>query len=92
MKNAKLNNYEESIIGSLENNEWKTVAHFKQEIEKIEKYADYTLDNLLNINIQLNELDIIKLKKKSKDVGIHYKSLISALVHNFVTEKIRLTI
>ncbi len=92
MKNPKLNDYEKEIIDSLESNEWKTIDNFEQEKEKIEEYASHTFDNLLNINIQLNELDMIKLKKKSKDVGIHYQSLISALVHNFVTEKISLNI
>ena len=90
MENIKLDKYETDILKSIENEEWQTISDFEKNKKEFKQFATKSLDNLLNINIQLSENDIIKLKERSKDIGIHYQSIISALIHNYVTKKINL--
>ena len=39
-----------------------------------------------------SEADILKLKSKSIEVGIPYQTIINALIHNYATNKLKLTI
>jgi predicted DNA binding CopG/RHH family protein len=41
-----------------------------------------------NINIRINELDLAKLRKKAENEGIPYQTLISSVLHKFVSERL----
>ncbi len=41
-----------------------------------------------NINIRINEHDLAKLKKKAETEGIPYQTLISSVLHKFVSDRL----
>jgi predicted DNA binding CopG/RHH family protein len=41
-----------------------------------------------NINIRINEPDLIRLKKKAEEEGMPYQTLISSVLHKYITERL----
>ena len=56
----------------------------KNEIESIINAANKTR----NINIRISAYDIEKVKQRSAEEGIPYQTLISSVIHKFVTGKL----
>ena len=52
------------------------------------EYARNTIRKNKRINIRISEGDLIKLKAKSLEEGIPCQTLISSILHKFVTGKI----
>lgn len=82
----KLDEYEKEILASFANDEWVPVEDLEDEKERIAQYAKNT--NLKNkrINIRISEWDLIRLKAKSMQEGIPYQTLVSSLIHKYVTD------
>ena len=56
--------------------------------EKKEEYAQYAKVTYLKnkrINIRISEKDFIEIKSKSKEEGIPYQTLVSSIIHKYVT-------
>lgn len=90
MKNKKpdrLTKGEKEILESLDRNEWKSVIN-KSSRKAFTEYAQNTLVKDKRINIRMNEKDLKKLKAKAAEEGIPYQTLISSLIHKYVTGKI----
>ena len=80
---ANLNKFEQSI----ENNAGKFVplsAGEMNEVESIIKAANKTK----NINIRISAYDIEKVKQRSAEEGIPYQTLISSIIHKYITGKL----
>ena len=56
----------------------------KNEVESIINAANKTK----NINIRISEYDIEKVKQRSAEEGIPYQTLISSVIHKYVTGKL----
>ena len=56
----------------------------KNEVESIINAANKTR----NINIRISEYDIEKVKQRSAEEGIPYQTLISSVIHKYVTGKL----
>ena len=56
----------------------------KSEIETIIETANKTR----NINIRISAYDIEKVKQRSKEEGIPYQTLISSVIHKYITGKL----
>jgi len=41
-----------------------------------------------NINIRISEPDLIQLKKKAEEEGMPYQTLISSVLHKYITERL----
>jgi predicted DNA binding CopG/RHH family protein len=41
-----------------------------------------------NINIRISEPDLIRLKKKAEEEGMPYQTLISSVLHKYITERL----
>jgi predicted DNA binding CopG/RHH family protein len=54
------------------------------EVEKIINTANKTK----NINIRISAYDIEKVKQRSEEEGIPYQTLISSVIHRYVTGKL----
>ena len=83
MKGNKLNDYEKEIES--QGSEYISVSGRKrQRIESILERSKKTK----NINIRINEFDLQNLRKKSEEEGIPYQTLITSVLHKYVTDQL----
>lgn len=76
---------EQQLIESVESEEWKSIDNVANELKKAQQYAQNTFTQTENINIQLYQQDINKLQVKALHEGISYQSLISQIIHKYIT-------
>ncbi len=75
---------EQQLIESVENDEWKSIDDVANELKKAQQYAKNTFTQT-DIHIQLYQQDINKLQVKALHEGISYQSLISQIIHKYIT-------
>ncbi len=83
---------EEGILRDIEAGKYKTVSNIREEIKKAREYAKNTLNKRKNINIRLSERDIYRLKVKALEHGLPYQTLAATILHNFASDKIKITL
>jgi predicted DNA binding CopG/RHH family protein len=84
----KMNKEEKSILESVEKDEWKSVRGVKGKIKRYQKYAKATFRKDKRINIRISEKDLIDIQKKAIEEGLPYQTLISSVLHKFVTGRL----
>lgn len=87
MKNNKTT--EKEILESYERGEWKSVKDLHTEKSEYSRYARNTFLKKKRINIRISEKDLTNLKAKSLEEGIPYQSLISSVIHKYLSKKLR---
>ena len=87
MKNSN-DHDEEDILRSYEQDEWISVQDFKKLREEYAACAHNTFKKNKRINIRISESDLNRLKAKSLEESIPYQTLVSSLIHRYVTGKI----
>ena len=80
---AKLDKDEQAIEQSASS--YRAVS--KKEREKIEGVLD-RIRKTRNVNIRLSESVLEQLKRRSREEGIPYQTLISSVLHKFVTNRL----
>ena len=89
----KMDEYEIELLEAIENTEsFERVAHFEEELEDAKIAAKNFLQKSKNINIRIPEFDMLMLKRKSAELNIPYQTILSSLIHQYVTEKIKPTL
>ncbi len=81
----KLDNEEREILTSVEQGEWISVPDLEEEIQKYREIARATVRKDKRINIRISEKDLLGLKKRALREGIPYQTLISSILHKFLT-------
>jgi len=84
----KLNKYEKEILESYENDEWETVENAEQKKLRYAEHARNTFLKNKRINIRISEKDFIGIKTKSLEEGIPYQTLISSILHKYISGKL----
>ena len=79
-----LDQEEEDLMKSLEDNEWKTVKDLEQEKKVAITAARNTLKKDKRINLRLTQKDYQQIQIKAIEEGIPYQTLISSLVHKYL--------
>jgi len=79
MKTA-LDTFEQSI----EDNAEKFIPLSKTEMSEVETIIN-AANKTKNINIRISAYDIEKVKQRSAEEGIPYQTLISSIIHKYVT-------
>jgi predicted DNA binding CopG/RHH family protein len=80
---TKLDKYEKEIEQSA--NSYRPVS--KKDRNKIEGVLD-RIRKTRNVNIRLSESVLEQLKRRSREEGIPYQTLISSVLHKFVTDRL----
>jgi predicted DNA binding CopG/RHH family protein len=80
---VKLDKYEREIEKSADS--YRPVS--KKELRKIEGILD-RIRKTKNVNIRISETVLEELKKLSREEGIPYQTLISSVLHKFVTHRL----
>jgi len=79
----RLDEYEESIENEIIN----FTALSKEEKNKIEKIIDKENEKK-SISLRLRKYDLEKLKERAQQEGIPYQTLLSSLIHKFITDQL----
>ncbi|MCH8955758.1 antitoxin [candidate division KSB1 bacterium] len=84
---AKLDKMEKELSKSYENDEWVSVDNLESEKSKYQEIARYTIQKNKRINIRISEKDLNGIKLRAREEGIPYQTLISSVLHKFVSGK-----
>ena len=85
---TKLDKNEKDILESYENDEWRSVDKVKEKKSTYAQHAKNTFLKNKRINIRLSEKDFLDIKSKSLEEGVPYQTLISSIIHKYVSGKL----
>lgn len=85
-----LDSYEQELLDSVENGEWQSKPDLPQRLKTLQSHIKN--EKKRPISLRLSENDIYELKKKALEHSIPYQNLIQMVIHQFATDKIRLSI
>lgn len=81
--------HEKELIESVESGEWQPVKNFRSLKEKIELHASAELRKRARINIRISDRDLEAIKLKAVEEGVPYQTLITSILHKYITGKIK---
>ncbi len=79
---------ERDLINSLENGEWEDIEENEEYKLKAKKYAEATMKKDKRMNIRISERDLKNLKIKAMEEGLPYQTLVSMILHKYVSGKL----
>jgi predicted DNA binding CopG/RHH family protein len=85
-----LDEYENELLESVEHGEWVSKGNIDVRLKVLQSYIKN--QNKKAISIRVNENDIYELKKKALENSIPYQNIIQMLIHQFATNKIKLSV
>ena len=85
-----LDEFELDILKSVENGEWESKGNITERTCELQSIIKHQKKKA--ISIRISENDLYELKKKSLESSIPYQNLIQMLIHQFTTDKIRLSV
>jgi predicted DNA binding CopG/RHH family protein len=85
MSDLKLQPDELELLASYEKDEWQSAKNVKEQKEQYRVYARATFRKDQRINIRISEKDLLGLQKRALREGIPYQTLISSVLHKYVT-------
>ena len=89
----KLDKYELDLLEAVENTtEFTRVNDFEDELLEAKMAANNFLKKTKNINIRIPEFDILMLKRRSAELNIPYQTILSSLIHQYVTKDLKLSL
>lgn len=89
MKYIELDEEEKEILEAFNSGKLKSVPNLEQEKARYQAYAKAALDKTKNINIRISESDLLKIKALALQKGLPYQTLISSLIHQHSTGRIK---
>ena len=79
---------EKSFLESYERDEWQSVKNKKSEISRYQQIARGTFKKDSRINIRMSSKDIHAMQIKALEEGIPYQTLITSVLHKYVSGKL----
>ena len=77
------------ILRSVERGEWQPVLNAENEKKRYRGYAQTALRKDRRINIRISERDLILLQQRALEEGLPYQTLISSVLHKYVSRRLR---
>lgn len=87
MKN-KLNEEDAELLETIENEELQSISGLATAKNKYSEYAAQTLKKDKRINIRISDKDLQSIQRKAIAEGIPYQTLISSLLHKYISGKL----
>jgi len=85
----RMDEYELELLDAVEKaSGFERVENFEEELLEAKMAAKNYLNKTKNINIRIPEFDMLMLKRKSAELNIPYQTILSSLIHQYVTEKV----
>jgi predicted DNA binding CopG/RHH family protein len=86
----KMDEYELELLEAIDDaSEFDRVENFEDELMEAKMAAKNFLNKAKNVNIRIPEFDMLMLKRKSAELNIPYQTILSSLIHQYVTEKVK---
>lgn len=85
---SKLEPKERELLESVERGEWKSIRAVKGDRRRYEKYAAATFRKDRRVNIRISGKDLEAIQKRALEEGIPYQTLISSLLHKYVSGRL----
>jgi predicted DNA binding CopG/RHH family protein len=85
---AKMDQKEKEILESVERGEWESIPRMRSEQKRFQRYAEATFRKDRRINIRISLKDLIAIQKRALEEGIPYQTLISSLLHKYVSGRL----
>jgi len=85
---TKSDQEEKKLLQSAEAGEWKSVRDANREKERLRGYAEATFKKDRRINIRISSRDLSALQKRALEEGLPYQTLISSLLHKYVSGRL----
>jgi len=79
---------DKEIIESIENGEWKSVENLEEMKRKLIVAASETAIKDYRINVRISKRDVEALKTRALEEGIPYQTLVTSILHKYVTGKL----
>lgn len=86
--NIELDEEEREILESYERGEWVPVADQEAVIARFKTAAANTLRKDRRVNIRISNRDILALQEMAQEDGIPYQTLMSSILHKYVTGRL----
>jgi len=83
-----LNSEEREMMDSIEQGEWSSVSDFSSLKDRLMRAATETALKDYRINIRISRKDVEALKTKALEEGIPYQTLVTSILHKYVTGRI----
>ncbi len=87
---SKLNDFEKDILESVENDEWESKGNLNERTKELQSYLQTQKKKA--ISIRISENDLYELKRKALENAIPYQNLIQMLIHQYATDKIKVSV
>lgn len=85
-----MDEYELELLEAVDQaSEFEKVENFEDELIEAKMAAKNFLNKTKNVNIRIPEFDMLMLKRKSAELNIPYQTILSSLIHQYVTEKVK---
>ncbi len=89
----QMDEYEYELLDAVDNaTHFERVENFEDELLEAKNAAKNFLNKSKNVNIRIPEFDMLMLKRKSAELNIPYQTILSSLIHQYVTEKLQPTL
>jgi predicted DNA binding CopG/RHH family protein len=85
-----LDEYETELLQSVENGEWQSRGNIDERMKELQSFVKNQKKKA--ISIRVGENDIYELKKKALESGVPYQNIIQMLIHQFASNKIKMSI
>jgi len=83
-----LDKEEQGLMESIERGEWVPVKDQELEAKKLESAAKATFVKDSRMNIRIAKRDLNALKIKAMEEGIPYQTLVSSIIHKYLSGKL----
>ncbi len=88
MSDLNLQPDELELLASYENEEWQSAKNVKEQAAQYQAYARAAFRKDKRVNIRISEKDLLELQKRALREGIPYQTLISSILHKYVTGRL----
>jgi len=80
-----MNREEKELLKSFDNDEWESTTNLKSRKYELESYARETMRKDKRVNIRISGRDLRELQRIAIREGLPYQTLISSILHKFVS-------
>lgn len=80
---------ENELIESVEKGEWTSVSNLEAMKDNLKKLAIETSLKDYRINVRIPKRDVDALKTKAMEEGLPYQTLVTSILHKYVTGKLQ---
>ena len=84
---ARMDHEERGLLKSVERGEWRSAAS-KTAVKRYVQAARRTLKKDRRVNIRISQMDLQDLRARAFEEGLPYQTLISSVLHKYVTGSI----